>query len=342
MKSNARPHPTKNTLIYWAICLVVSFLVITSCIWLCLMLWFHRPLGELLSLMSISTISLIALIGLAFFGARLRYQKFLGIYVLCFLAGLVYFLYLIPTNDKQWQPEVARLFSFSQNGNEISIHQVRDFAWRTEKNYDINWETRTYHLDKLVSADLIISDWGLNKIVHTMVSFGFSDGQYLTFSIETRKEKREEYSALGGFFRQYELLFIAGDEKDLIYTRSNVRGEKVYLYPIVAEQSALQALFLQYLNTGQALHDQPKWYNTLFSNCTTVIYQLIETIAPNALPKDYRILMAGQLPSYLHENHLLDNRHTLSEWQQLAYINHKTQSVNIGTPSKEFSRLIRE
>lgn len=328
--------------LFWLAGVCVGFVMISTCLWLCLLLWFHQPLGEFLSFVSIACICLTALIALAFFGARLPYRKPMLVYWLAFVCGVGYFFSLTPQNNRQWQGDVARVFDFSQNGQEITVHQVRNFAWHSEQKFDVNWASRSYRLDKLERADLIISDWGLGEIVHTMVSFGFSDGQYLTFSIETRKESSEQYSALAGFFRKYELLFVAGDEKDLIYTRSNVRGEQVYLYPITASQEHLQNLFLAYLNTGQSLKDKPQWYNTLFSNCTTVIYQLIDTIAPNALPKDYRLLLAGRLPSYLYEHHLLDNRHSPKQWQTIAHINPKTHSLNLATPSTTFSQVIRQ
>lgn len=329
------------TTVFWLSCLMVSVLTLSSCVWLCLVLWFHRPLGEFVSFVAISTLILSALIFLAFFGAKLPYAKFLGIYLTGFLAGVLWFVNLAPSADKEWQDDVARVFSYSQTGDIITVHSVRNFAWRTEQNYDTRWDRRSYDLSQLVSADLVISDWGIEPIVHTMVSFGFADGNYLTFSIETRKEKTEKYSALGGFFRKYELLFVAGDEKDLIYTRSNVRGEQVYLYPITANRQDLQRLFLAYLAAGQDLQTKPKWYHTLFSNCTTVIYQLIDTIAPNQLPKDYRILLAGELPSYLLEHQLLDNRYSKDEWKKIAHINPKVAQMNIGTPSTTFSQAIR-
>lgn len=333
---------TNNQALFWAVCLVLTFVVLAGCVWFGLALWFHRPMGDLLSFLAISGFWLNALILLAFFGAKLPFKPFLITYVLMLLVAAMWFMSLRPNAERQWQDDVAQVFWYDKNGQHITLHNVRNFAWRTEQNYDINWQTRTYDLSKLNRADLIISDWGLNKIVHTMVSFGFDDGQYLTFSIETRKEKTEQYSSLAGFFKKYELLFVAGDEKDLIYTRSNVRGEQVYIYPITAKSSDLQELFLTYLDVGQSLQNAPKWYHTLFSNCTTVIYQLIDGIAPNALPKDYRILLAGELPSYLLEYQLLDNRHSPSEWKTLSHLNPRVRLMNIGTPSATFSHAIRQ
>lgn len=332
----------QSSLGHWFFCLLLGAVVLVGTVWLCLALWLHRPLGEFLSFVAVSVVALNALILLAFFGARLGYKRFLVSYVGLLVLGLGWFLSLTPTDNRAWQPEVSQVFNFSQVGNQITVNHIRNFAWQSEQKYQENWETRTYDLNQLTRADLLISDWGLNDIVHTMVSFGFDDGQYITFSIEIRKEQSEQYSSLAGFFRKYELLFVMGDEKDLIYTRSNVRGEQVYLYPIIADKESLQKLFLNYLKVGQSLKTNPKWYNTLFSNCTTVIYQLIDDVAPNALPKDYRILLAGRLPSYLYENRLISQQYSPAEWKSIAHINPKTKKATFNTPSNEFSQMIRK
>lgn len=334
-------HPSLQTARHWLACTLLAFFVLPALLWLGLFLWIHKPFGEFISFLLISTASLTAIISLSFFGAKLPYQLYLLVFCGLFAIGLASFFALMPKNDRAWQDDVNQMLNFEQRGDMIVVQNVRNFAWRTEQNYDPHWTSRSYQLSQLKTADLIISDWGLGNIVHTMVSFGFSDGQYLTFSIEIRKEQGEQYSALAGFFRQYELLIVAGDEKDLIYTRSNVRGEQVYVYPITANANDIQKLFLTYLNTAKSLHNKPRWYNTLFSNCTTVIYQLIETIAPNQLPKDYRILLAGQLPSYLSQHQLLDNKYSPDEWKKLSYANPKVSQMNIGTPSLVFSQAIR-
>ncbi|WP_155516103.1 DUF4105 domain-containing protein, partial [Acinetobacter pittii] len=83
----------------------------------------------------------------------------------------------------------------------------------------------------------------------------------LVFSIEIRKEKTEEFSAIGGFFRKYELSLIASDEKDIVYTRSNIRKEQVYNFPVNMPRSEQKALFLEYLKKADELRAEPKWYN---------------------------------------------------------------------------------
>lgn len=144
-----------------------------------------------------------------------------------------------------------------------------------------------------------------------------------------------------GFFRKFELVIIAADEKDIIYTRSNIRHEDVYIYPINMPKDHIQALLLAYLAKAKSLKTQPTWYNSLVNNCTTAIYELIDDIQP--LPFDYRILLSGYIPSYLYDQQLIDNRYSLQQWQQRAHINPKSKPYSVNHPisTADYSQLIR-
>src|SRR5690606_7579582 len=100
------------------------------------------------------------------------------------------------------------------DGNQLTVHNVRNFNWRSEQDYDVAWETRRYELNQLSSLDLSTSYWGMPAIAHILVSFGFADGRFLTFTVEVRKEKGEAYSEIGGFFKEFELSIVATDERD--------------------------------------------------------------------------------------------------------------------------------
>ena len=119
--------------------------------------------------------------------------------------------------------------------------------------------------------DLFLVVWGSPLIAHTIMSFGFDDGRYLAMSIETRKEKGEEYSAVGGFFKQYELIYVVADERDVVRLRTNYRGEEVYLYRLRESPEIARPMFLEYLRHVNRLRDRPEWYNALTHNCTTAI-----------------------------------------------------------------------
>jgi len=181
-----------------------------------------------------------------------------------------------------------------------TLHNVRNFEWRSATDYDAHWETRSYDLSTLQSVDMVLSYWGHPAIAHTMVSFGFSDGQYVVFSVEIRRKLGDTFSEVGGFFRRYELAVLASTEQDSLRVRTNVRGEDSYLYRIQMPKEAAQSLFLSYVDTANQLRDHPRFYNTVTANCTTIIYQLAKKIVPG-LPLDYRLLLSGYLPEYMFE-----------------------------------------
>ncbi len=127
-----------------------------------------------------------------------------------------------------------------RDGSLITLDNVRNFRWRSGSDYTVRWENRRYDLDRTESVDLVLSTWGMPAIAHTLVSFGFSDGQRVVFSVEIRKERHEQFSELGGFFKQFEFSVVAADERDIIYVRTAVRGEQVSLYPIRMPRQAIR------------------------------------------------------------------------------------------------------
>ncbi len=198
------------------------------------------------------------------------------------------------------------------------------------------WISRTVNLNDLVGIDVINSYWMGRPIAHTLISFRFANAEPITFSFEIRKEEGEDFSTLGGFVRQFELALIASTERDIVYTRSNVRGEQVYVFPIAGvSQAEMQALFLQYLKQADKLQQEPTWYNTLTANCTNLIFNMARQVSAEnqdgeKLPYDARIWASGYLPSYLKEQNLLPNRDlTIDEWMQKGWINPKVQNLTL-------------
>ncbi|MBP6116230.1 MAG: DUF4105 domain-containing protein [Neisseriaceae bacterium] len=220
-------------------------------------------------------------------------------YGLGLLALLLFWLMLKPSHERQWADDVAQLLDASIVGDVVTLDNVRDFAWRSETDYTARWVTRQYDISQIESADLILSYWMGPAIAHTLISFRFSDGQRLVFSLEIRKEAGEQFSALGGFFKQFEVVVIAATEEDIVRTRTNARGEDVYVYRLNVPPAGLQALFKEYLATAAAIKQQPRYYHTLTSNCTTIIYDLAKKIVP--LPLDYRLLLSGYFAEYAYD-----------------------------------------
>lgn len=244
---------------------------------------------------------------------------------------------IAPTGRHAWADDVSRLLGGEVHGSVVTLHNVRDFSWRSNDDYDARWETQSYDLDHLVSADAVLSHWGSKAIAHAMISFGFDDGRHLVFSVEIRKRRGQQFSSIGGFFKNFEAILIAAPESDLIRVRTNVRGEDDYLYPLAISRETMRALFLSYVDTANQLATTPAFYDTVSSNCTTVVYRMARHLDPG-LPLDPRLLLTGYLPGYLYKIGALDHRLTLQEWNARASI---TERARASKPGEDFSAAIR-
>jgi hypothetical protein len=251
---------------------------------------------------------------------------------------LAWWLTLKPSNSRMWQPDVARAPWAVVNGDYVTLHNVRNCDYRTEADYTPHWETRTVRLSQLTGIDLAINYWGSPWMAHPIVSFQFADGPALCFSIEVRKEVSESYSAIGGFFRQYELIYIVADERDVIRVRTNFRrGEDVYLYRTTVMPEQARERFMDYITALNELHDQPRWYNAATTNCTTSIRT--QRAAARRAPWDWRILLNGKADELMFERGALTTG-------GLSFTELKTRSlINVAAKAADdapdFSRLIR-
>jgi hypothetical protein len=215
---------------------------------------------------------------------------------------------------------------------------VRDFEWRTEHDYDVRWRTREYDLDRLTGADAILSYWSGKAIAHAMLSFGFDDGRHVAFSVEIRRKRNEAFSEIGGFFRQFELVLIAAEERDIVRVRTNVRGEDAYVFPLRMTPDAMRSLFVSYVGAANELVRAPRFYNTVTSNCTTIVYRMAKRI-DGALPFDLRLLLTGYLPEYLRDAGALDRRFGADEWRRLGRITSRAKATGA---QDDFSASIRQ
>ena len=256
--------------------------------------------------------------------------------------GILVFLFLrIPaSNNRDWQPEVARAPYATINGDMITIHNVRNLDYRTETDFTPRWETRQYDLRKLDSVDVIAVYWGSKAIAHIMMSFGFEGKDYVAVSIETRKEIGESYSTLAGFFRQYELVYVVADERDVIDVRTTHRRpqEDVYIYRVRAPQINIRRGFLDYIKTMNELRDWPSYYNTLTTNCTTSVlfHARMNRESP---PMSWKVLLSGYVPDYLYELGRLDKTRSFAELERMSRVNERARAAG---SDAAFSQRIRE
>jgi len=262
----------------------------------------------------------------------------MGCFAVAFAVLLVWWNQIPPSNNRVWADDVSRTLSGRVDGNVVTLHDVRNFEWRSDTDYTQHWETRTYDLSRLDSVDLITSYWSMKAIAHVLVSFGFNDGQHVVFSVEIRREKQESYSEIGGFFKEFELSVIAADERDVVRVRTNVRGEDDYLYHIRMPVEHMRSLFLAYVNEANTLVNTPRWYNTITVNCTTLVYHMMNRIV-GTLPLDYRLLFSGYLPEYVYKVGGLDPRYSL---EQLRTFGRITERARTADQSATFSQDIRQ
>ena len=295
---------------------------------------------------------------------KTKIKWLMGLYAVIWFVGVGWFMSITPEQQRDWMPEVSQKITYERDPNNpdlITLTNVRNFDWHTEDDATARWETRTIDMSKLSGVDVANSYWMGPLIAHTLVSFRFENDRPLAFSFEIRKEKGESFSALAGFFRRYELSLIAAEERDIIYTRTNARGEQVYLLPIShLQQHEVQALFESYLTAADELNAQPAWYNTLTSNCTNIIFYMARMVSGDRLPWDYRIWVSGWLPNYLYDVGMLDTNSQLNEeqqtgqnwsmdtWYERTHINPKVRgfdnqaNLDSGVNSREFSKQIRQ
>jgi len=256
-----------------------------------------------------------------------------------FALVMCWWLTLKPTNDRQWQPDVAQLAWAEIDGDEVKVHNVRNCDYRTETDFTPRWETRTVRLSQITGVDLAITYWGSPWIAHPIVSFRFADALPLCFSIETRKAVGQSYSALRGLYRQYTLVYVVADERDSIRLRSNYRhGEEVYFYRTMVSPEQARTRFLEYVNTINVLRDHPRWYNAITSNCTTNIRT--QRSINERVPWDWRLLLNGKADEMLYERHNVATGGLLfAELKERSLINQRARAAD---QDPDFSRLIRE
>jgi hypothetical protein len=265
-------------------------------------------------------------------------RRAFGLWAVGLLLLLLWYSTVQPSNDRVWASDVERLPTAELNGDILTVHNVRNFDYRSETDYTPHWEDRTYDLAQLQGIDFVLSHWGAPMIAHTILSWAFADGQHLAISIETRRERGEEYSALRGFFREYELYYVVADERDVIRLRTNFRGEDVSLYRLQVPIAAARAMLLDYVATINRLAAQPAFYNALVDNCTTGIRVHAQNIHA-ASPFDYRILANGSIDAMLYERGRLDTSRSFADVQAAAHINDRARAAG---DAEDFSRRIRE
>ena len=231
-------------------------------------------------------------------GIRRWRRRMVGGFLVVFALLVTWWNTIQPSNERDWRPEVAVLAYATIEGDLVTVHNVRNFDYRTETDFTPAYYDKTFDVRKLQSIDFVAVYWMGPTIAHTFLSFGFEGGDYLAVSIETRMAQGQGYSTIKGFFKQFELYYVVADERDVIRLRTNYRKdppEHVYLYRVHGPIEGGRRLFLEYMHEINAIRDRPEFYNTLTTNCTTMIWTN-SRVNPSHLPLSWKLLLTGYAP----------------------------------------------
>jgi hypothetical protein len=310
-------------------------LVIAGVVWSALAIWIDGPPSRVAAGVLVIATTLASALPVI----KLRpLRRGLATAMLPVVCVVLWWNTIAPKNDRDWMPDVARTARANFDGSRVTIQNIRNFKYRSEDDYDQNWETQSYDLDHVKGIDLFLSFWGPTMIAHTILSWDFDDGRHLAISIETRKEKGETYSALRGFFRQYELYYVVAEERDVIGLRTNYRGEQVFLYHLRVPPPIARALLADYLKQLNQLATHPQWYNALTASCTSAIRSHTKSIGVSQR-LDWRMLANGHLDELLYERGEIA---TNLPFRELRAHSNITKRAIAADDSPYFSSLIRD
>lgn len=305
---------------------VVCLLYLT--LWSTLALWYRLQLPDLARMVISGAFAVFGLaVIVALFGKkRLRA---LGIYAVVFAAILVWWGTLVPPADGDWNSKVSRQAIGQIEGDILTMHDVREFVWRTEDDYDQVWSTRTYDLGQLQTVDAFVSYWEGPHMAHLIVSFGFSEGPNLAWSIEVRTEGDGAFHPVPDFFKTHSVVYIAAAEHDVVGLRSNIRGDDIQMFRLDIPPALARELLEEFVQNATSLAHQPEFFHSLTSNCTTVVFHKMREMGMD-MPWDWRVILNGHFPEYLYDQGLLDDRHTVSQLRELGRINGRVKDSGLG------------
>lgn len=317
------------------VCVVVLLAAATG--WGSLALWYRLP-GTETARMAIGVA--FALVGLTTIIAQFTKHRWQSLAIFAAMFGILLFWWntIDPPKNGNWSPSVARQVTGEIEGDILTLTNVRAFEWRDKTDFTENWKTEKYDLSELQTVDIFLSYWGVPQMAHFILSFGFSDGDYLAWSVEVRREIGGEFSPIADLFRTNPLVILATEEEDVIGVRSNIRGEDVHIFRVRASPQTARNLLEEYVREANALAQTPRWYNSISTNCTTVIYKML-SLAGEGIPFDWRIIVNGYLPEMMHDRGTLNTSFSISDLRKLGRIAPRALAAGLGPM---FSNAIRQ
>lgn len=324
-------------LIFVVIALAMFVVISISMLWGALAIWFKLPVPEAWKIAVILAFLLPGFFALVHVFTWKTHRAIL-IYTVLFGCLIGWWMTITPPTDDDWSPDVAKQVTGKFDGDLLTLTNVREFEWRTKEDFTERWTERTYDLSKLIAVDMFLSYWGDPKIAHFMMSFSFSDGETLAWSVEVRRVKGGNFSPVADFFKGNTLVILASAESDVVGVRSNIRGEDVHMFRLRPPVKGMQELMREYVQDANSLAEKPQWYNSLTTNCTTVVFKMI-TAFDDRIPLDWRVILNGYLPEYVYGRGGLNTDHTVDELRELGLITERAKANGL---NDQFSHAIRE
>jgi hypothetical protein len=319
-------------MIFFAQFLVATIMIPTT-VWVALAVYYHvrRP-----------WLRIIALIApMIFVGGALTtlplYPWALPVWFVWVGTATTWWFSLRPRMDRNWEIGMEILPQAEIQDERLHVRNFRSFSYSKSGDQIPHFEERVFDLTELQSIDYFLSHWAGPWMAHTLVSFGFSDGKFLCVSVEARRQRWQTYSPLRGLFRCYELMFVFGDERDIVRLRTNVRREQVYMYRLRMPPENVRRLLLDYVTRLGRLAEKPEWYNSIFSNCTTNLFYNRRAKVPACLR--HKILLNGLSAHALYQLGFIENRLPFAELQSRCAV--RERAIAAGD-REDFSQKIRE
>lgn len=248
-------------------------------------------------------------------------------------------LSLTPSLDRSWSRDQAILPSAEVHQDSVTVRNIRNFIYRSADDYTIRFYDRTFLLDDIRSVDYIIEPFGSIGAAHAFLSFGFANDTYVAISVEIRKEEGESFSPFKGVLRQYELMYVIADERDVIGLRANHRHHDVYVYPTLATSEDARRLFRDMLARANTLHTSPEFYNTLTNNCAINVARHVNRACGGIIPRDIRLLLPANSDRLARELGLIPTDIPIEEARRRHRVNERAKTY---ADHEFFSRAIRE
>ena len=245
-----------------------------------------------------------------------------------------------PSNARTWFPNQTVLAFADLDGTLVHISNIRNTSYTSATDYETSYYDKTFDLDRLISLWYVVEPFSDGQgAAHTFLSFGFEGEEYVSISVEIRKEEGETFSAFKGLFKRYELIYVVADERDVIKLRTNHRRDDVYLYPVRTSREKMRELFVRMLERANRLIEEPEFYNTLFNTCTTNIVRHVNELSPNRVPFSFKVLFPGYSDQLAFDLGLIDTDLSFEEARARYLINERAER---SADSPDFSTLIRE